>query len=288
MTIARADAGPLVGSRPSERSSTPLRQASPVEFAMCSHSGKVRQNNEDKAGAAPEIGLFVLCDGMGGLEAGERASQIAVETLLGSCRESATSLAATSESLSAPIELANENIFREAQALGAKSGMGSTIVAVQLCDDRMIVAHVGDSRVYRLRRDELCQLTDDHSFVAEQVRRGMITIEEANQSQMQNVLTRALGVEPHVTVEVNEELLLPCDTLLLCSDGLTRELSDSQIAGILSDASCVQDAANQLIRHANEAGGKDNVTVIVIRNSKKPGSLRARLGRWIRGSENNI
>lgn len=288
MTTTRVDAGLLVDSRPSERSSTPMRHVCPVEFAMCSHSGKVRQNNEDKAGAAPEIGLFVLCDGMGGLEAGERASQIAVETLIKSCRESATSAVATSESLSAPIELANENIFKTAHAFGAKSGMGSTIVAVQLRDDRLTVAHVGDSRVYRLRRDEFCQLTDDHSFVAEQVRRGMITVEEANRSQMQNVLTRALGVEPHVTVEVNEELLLPGDTLLLCSDGLTRELSDSQIAGILSDASCVQDAANQLIRHANEAGGNDNVTVIVIRNLNRPLSLRARLGRWIRGSESNI
>jgi protein phosphatase len=288
MTITRVDGGLIVDATPPEQTCVPLPRAATVEFAMCSHSGKVRQNNEDKAGAAPEVGLFVLCDGMGGLEAGERASQIAVDTVLKSCRESAKSIDATGPRLAAAVELANENIFRASHALGGKAGMGSTIVAVQLCGDRLIVAHVGDSRVYRLRRAEFCQLTEDHSFVAEQVRRGMITLEEANQSQMQNVLTRALGVEPTVSAEVNEELLIPGDTLLLCSDGLTRELSDSQIAGILRDASCVQDAANQLIRHANEAGGNDNVSVIVIRNSKKPGSLRARIGRWIRGSENTI
>ncbi len=288
MTITRVDAGLLVESTTSERAPAPAPRTRPVEFAMCSHSGKVRQNNEDKAGSAAEIGLFVLCDGMGGLEAGERASQIAVETVLKSSREAARSISASADSLSAAVELANENIFKAAHALGAKSGMGSTIVAVQLREDRLLVAHVGDSRLYRLRRDEFVQLTEDHSFVAEQVRRGMISAEEADQSQLQNVLTRALGVEPRVSVEVNEELLLPGDTLLLCSDGLVRELSDGQIAGILRDASCVQDAANQLIRHANEAGGNDNVTVIVIRDAKKSGSLRARIGRWIRGSENAI
>lgn len=282
MTITRVDTGVLVDTNASSEPS----QRRLVEFAICSHSGKVRQNNEDKAGAAPEIGLFVLCDGMGGLEAGERASQIAVETLLKSCREAAKSIRETGETVTAAIELANENIFKAAHAMDSKSGMGSTIVAVQLRDERLIVAHVGDSRAYRLRRDEFSQLTEDHSFVVEQIRRGMITVEEANQSQMQNVLTRALGVEAQIRVEVNEELLLPGDTLLLCSDGLTRELSDGQIAGVLRDSSCVHEAANQLIRHANDAGGNDNVTVIVIRNPKRPGSLRARIGRWIKGSEN--
>jgi PPM family protein phosphatase len=256
-----------------------------LDFSIFSDAGRVRLNNEDRAAAAPEINLYVLCDGMGGLEAGERASQLAVETVLKHCRDEAANSTPSSEILTSAIELANERIFKSAQEARSKSGMGSTIVAVQFYGERAIVAHVGDSRVYRLRRGDLSQLTEDHSFVAEQVRRGIITAAEAHQSQLQNVLIRALGVEPQVKVAVSEELLLEGDTFLLCSDGLTRELSDVQIAGVLEEAAHANEAAAHLVRLANEAGGEDNVTVVIIRNSKKSVGVREKIGRWFKNSE---
>jgi PPM family protein phosphatase len=256
-----------------------------LEFAIYSDAGRVRHNNEDRAAAAPEINLFVLCDGMGGLEAGERASQLGVETVVKRCREASSQKAPCVESLASAVESANENIFKASQSLGSKAAMGSTIVAVQFHNERAIIAHVGDSRLYRLRHSEFCQITEDHSFIAEQVRRGMLTAEEASNSQLHNVLIRALGVEPLVKVASTEELLLDGDTFLLCSDGLTRELTDGQIAGILAESPSANEAAARLVRLANDAGGEDNVTVIVIRNSKKSASMRERIGRWFKNSE---
>ncbi|MGC2719159.1 MAG: Stp1/IreP family PP2C-type Ser/Thr phosphatase [Candidatus Acidiferrales bacterium] len=267
---------------------TPSFEMKALDFSIFSDAGRVRQNNEDRAAAAPEINLFVLCDGMGGLEAGERASQIAVETVIRQCREAAAKSAPSAEALSTAIELANEKIFRAAQESGSKSGMGSTIVAVQFHGERAIIAHVGDSRVYRLRHNEFSQITEDHSFVAEQVRRGVISVDEASRSQLQNVLIRALGVETSVKVASIEELLLDGDTFLLCSDGLTRELSDSQISVVLDEADHANEAAARLVRLANEAGGEDNVTVVVVRNSKKAGGVRAKIGRWFKNSEDGI
>jgi PPM family protein phosphatase len=258
-----------------------------LEFAIYSDAGRVRHNNEDRAAAAPEINLFVLCDGMGGLEAGERASQLGVETVLKHCRQAATQKSPCAEVLASAVESANERIFKASQDLGVKSAMGSTIVAVQFHNERALIAHVGDSRLYRLRHNDFCQITEDHSFIAEQVRRGILTVEEANQSQLHNVLIRALGVEPLVKVASTEELLLEGDTFLLCSDGLTRELTDEQIAGILDESATANEAAARLVRLANDAGGEDNVTVVVIRNSKKSASMRERIGRWFKNSEDS-
>jgi PPM family protein phosphatase len=258
-----------------------------LEFAIYSDAGRVRHNNEDRAAAAPEINLFVLCDGMGGLEAGERASQLGVETVLKHCRQASSQKAPCAEVLASAVESANEKIFKESQGLGTKSAMGSTIVAVQFHNERALIAHVGDSRLYRLRHSDFCQITEDHSFIAEQVRRGILTAEDASQSQLHNVLIRALGVEPLVKVASTEELLLEGDTFLLCSDGLTRELSDGQIAGVLREAASANEAAARLVRLANDAGGEDNVSVIVIRNSKKSASMRERIGRWFKNSEDS-
>lgn len=163
--------------------------------------------------------------------------------------------------------------------------MGATVVAVWLLDDRLALAHVGDSRAYRLRNSELEQLTDDHSFIAEQVRQGMMTEEEAGNSNLQNVLLRALGIEAEVEPDVDEHLLMEGDTILLCSDGLTRELSDAQIAGILKDNEDPQEAADHLINAANRAGGGDNITVIVLRQANRLEGAFARIGRWFKGSE---
>ncbi len=163
--------------------------------------------------------------------------------------------------------------------------MGATIVAARCLDDRLCLAHVGDSRAYLLRKGQFDQLTEDHSFVAEQVRRGILTPEAAGRSKMQNVLTRALGVDHHVDVDVTEELLVEDDIFLLCSDGLFRELSESQIAGVLGESGGAQESADRLVELANQAGGGDNITAIVLRYAPKQAGALSKIGRWFKGSE---
>jgi len=263
--------------------------------------GRVRENNEDSFQLAPELNLFVLCDGMGGQASGEVASRLATETIVAHCAAAASDpavpiigarlsgLSAAGNRLVSAIRAANFALVKAAQVNPEWAGMGATVVAVQFVDDRMILAHVGDSRAYRLRAGELEQLTRDHSFVAEQVRRGIMTEQEAERSRMQNVLLRALGAEPYVDVEISEELALEGDSILLCSDGLTRELSAAQIAAALIGAieknDEAQEIADRLVDLANEAGGGDNITVIVIRRAPKLVGAFARIGRWFKGSE---
>ena len=163
--------------------------------------------------------------------------------------------------------------------------MGATIVAARCMDDRVCLAHVGDSRAYLLRRGQFDQLTEDHSFVAEQVRRGILTAEQAGRSKMQNVLTRALGVDPRVEVDVTEELLVEDDTYLLCSDGLFRELSESQIARVLTESGGAQESADRLVDLSNRAGGGDNITAIVLRYAPKQAGPISKIGRWFKGPE---
>lgn len=268
-----------------------------LEFGAQSDIGCVRKNNEDSYRTAAEMNLFVLSDGMGGLEAGEVASRLAVDTVVARCREAELNpslpligehiegVSGPSNQLASAIRSANDAIFRTAQQGVGQQGMGATIVAVWCTDERMSVAHVGDSRIYRLRGGELDQLTRDHSFVAEQVRQGKMTEQEASTSTMQNVLIRALGIDPTVEVDVSEELLMETDTVLLCSDGLTRELSDAQIAAVLGKSDEPQAAATRLVELAKQAGGGDNVTVIVVRRAAKPVGAIARIGGWFKKSE---
>jgi serine/threonine protein phosphatase PrpC len=268
-----------------------------MEAGARSDTGRVRENNEDSFRLAPDLNLFVLSDGMGGLESGERASRLATETVLTHCRDAQANAALAvfgkqiegvsdvCNRLASAIRLANQEIFHAAQDLGGKGGMGATIVAVRFLEDRACIAHVGDSRAYLFRDEQLNQLTEDHSFVAEQVRRGIITPEQAGRSRMQNVLTRALGVEQNVDVEVTEELLREGDTYLLCSDGLFRELSEPQIAGILQEATSAQQAADSLVEQANHAGGGDNITAIVLRHGPKAPGPMSKIGRWFKASE---
>lgn len=270
-----------------------------IEFGARTDRGRVREDNEDSFRLAPELGLFVLSDGMGGLASGEVASRVTVDTVVNHCLAAAENPAlplegahvpgasAAGDRLASAVRLANLEVRNAAAENPAQKGMGATIVAVQLKDGHMILAHVGDSRAYRLRQAELEQLTEDHSFVAEQVQRGMMTRQEAEHSKLQNVLLRALGPEPEVLVEVNEELLQEDDALLLCSDGLTKELSKAQISAVLDDADDAEEAAGRLVDLANQAGGGDNITVIVIRTAPKPVGAFARIGRWFKGSQNS-
>jgi serine/threonine protein phosphatase PrpC len=268
-----------------------------IEFGARTDVGRVRENNEDSFALAADLNLFVLSDGMGGLASGEAASRMTTETVLARCRETAdptvaligerlSGLSNASNRLASAIRWANREVYQAARQSATRQGMGATVVALWFTDEgRVSVAHVGDSRAYRLRGGDLTQLTDDHSFVAEQVRRGMMTKREAGESTMQNVLMRALGIEPEVQVDVNEELLMEGDTLLLCSDGLFRELSEAQIMGVLEDAEDPQEAADTLVELANQAGGGDNVTTIVVKYAPKSVGAFGRIGRWFTGSE---
>jgi serine/threonine protein phosphatase PrpC len=272
-----------------------------MDFGARTDTGRVRENNEDSFRLAPELNLFVLSDGMGGQASGEVASRLATESIVAHCREAESDsslplvggriggVSNAANRLASAIRHANDEVRKAAQENPAWSGMGATVVAVQFVGERMSLAHVGDSRAYRMRAGELELLTQDHSFVAEQVRRGMMTEKEAERSKLQNVLLRALGAEPFVDVDVQEELILEGDTILLCSDGLTRELSNAQIAAALSAADeereGAQEAAERLIDLANQAGGGDNVTAIVVRRTAKPVGAFARIGRWFKGSE---
>jgi PPM family protein phosphatase len=268
-----------------------------MDFGARSDPGRVRENNEDSFRLAPELGLFVLSDGMGGLEGGEIASRLAVETVIAHCEQAQAdpSLAVfgkhidgvsdASNRLASAVRLANTEIYEKAKTRGSKAVMGATIVVLRFVEDRVCLAHVGDSRAYLLRDGQFDQLTEDHSFVADQVRRGMLTEEEASRSRMHNVLTRALGIDPAVEVDVSEELLMDGDTYVVCSDGLFRELSGAQISGLLEETDDAQRAASRLVDMANEAGGGDNITVIVLRNSPKSARPFAKIGRWLKGSD---
>jgi PPM family protein phosphatase len=269
-----------------------------IEFGACSDLGRARENNEDSFALAPELNLFVLSDGMGGLAAGEAASRLTTETVVNHCRAAASNpslpligehlpgLSESSNRLASAIRTANREVYAAAQDNEQKRGMGATVVAVWIADaQRASIANAGDSRVYRLRGSDFTQITEDHSFVAEQVRRGIMTQQEAAQSNMQSVLLRALGVEPEVQVDITEKDLMEGDTFLLCSDGLTRELSNAQISATLTEIENPRHAAEQLIDLANQAGGGDNITAVVVRYAPKPVRAFVRIGKWFKGSE---
>jgi protein phosphatase len=242
--------------------------------------GRVRTNNEDCFRIVTELNLFVLSDGMGGEAHGEIASALAVETVVKHCLDAETNPAArvlgqtqpgwsaNTKRLSTALHLANKNIFKSAEQHPDQHGMGATLTAAWIDGAKLSIAHVGDSRAYLLRGGTLLQLTRDHSLVAEQVRRGMLTVAEAEESDMQSVLLRALGAQPEIEVDAEEHLLFPRDVLILCSDGLTRMVPEPEIAGVLQAETSPARAAEELISLANERGGPDNITVVVVRIDK--------------------
>ena len=258
--------------------------------------GRLRNNNEDSHHLVRELNLFVLSDGMGGEAHGEVASSIAVQAVAEHCLEAANNHSApffgesrpdlcerTNRLLSA-VDFANRRVHAAASENAAQRGMGATILAAWLDDQRLSLVHVGDSRAYLLRAGTLEQLTADHSLVAEQVRRGLLTPQQAESSEMQSVLLRALGTHEEVEADADEYLLLDGDALLLCSDGLTRMVTDPEIASTLLTHASAQEAADRLVVLANEYGGEDNTTVIVLRVLRESNGLFARLRRWSRGS----
>ena len=246
-----------------------------IDFAEFTDTGRVRDHNEDAVGSNPDIGLMVLADGMGGYNAGEVASGIAVQivsemAIAGANREEREDIDPHSGLMRQSIVLrdavyrANKIIFQTAQSQTHCEGMGTTIVACMFYDNKVSIAHVGDSRAYRLRGDTFEQLTLDHSLLQELVDRGFYSHDEAQRSTNRNYVTRALGVEPTVEVEVHEHDVLPDDIYLLCSDGLPDMVEDEDIHLTISTFNASLDVVGQqLIEMANDHGGRDNVSVML-------------------------
>jgi serine/threonine protein phosphatase PrpC len=245
-----------------------------IQAAGATDIGLVRKNNEDSFGFNLGDGIFVLCDGMGGQQAGEVASRMGVETVLGfyhqpppSAKSSRAAFAGVSEraaALAAAIQLANQAIHETGARDASAAGMGSTIVAVAVEDNLFSIANVGDSRIYLIRRNEVLQLTHDHSLVMEQVRRGLMTLEQAEQSKMQNVIVRALGTDETVEPDLADHEFAPDDILLMCSDGLSRYVKEPEMAEAVRQES-LETACSALIEAAKAGGSDDNITCLLIR-----------------------
>lgn len=251
-----------------------------MEVVRLSDVGLRREHNEDAVASDLETGLLVLADGMGGYKAGEVASEIAVLTLVSGLREAMlelppgetdgqSGLMRESIVLRETVAKANAAIYNVSQTQPQCAGMGTTLVAAVFADNRVGVGHIGDSRMYRLRAGALTQLTEDHSVLNEQLRAGLITPEQAKVSTYKNLVTRALGIDPEVELELNEFDVEPGDIYLLCSDGLSDLVENEEIELTLDTLSAnLELAAHQLVQMANDNGGKDNISVILARPLK--------------------
>jgi protein phosphatase len=231
-----------------------------AETTQMTDTGRQRRDNEDSAYARAPV--FVVADGMGGAQAGEVASQIAVEAFEQGLPDSGS----PEERLASRVHEANQRIYELSQADHEHRGMGTTLTAAYLDDDsHLAIAHVGDSRAYLFRDGELKRLTQDHSLVGELVRRGKLTEEQAEEHPQRSIITRALGPDPTVEVDTWSYPVRDGDVVLLCSDGLTSMITEERIAEVLEAAGSLREAADRLIREANAAGGRDNITVVLAR-----------------------
>jgi serine/threonine protein phosphatase PrpC len=253
----------------------PMSLKGKLTFVGKTDTGRVREHNEDTIASDVDAGLLVLADGMGGYNAGEVASGIAVKTITNLVREGlaredlasvdrSTGLTRPSIVLRDAITRANKIIYQTARSQAECEGMGTTVVAALFYDNRISIAHVGDSRLYRQRGSEIAQVTMDHSLLQELVDRGFYSPEEAQRAANKNYVTRALGVEPQVEVEVQEHPVDKGDIFILCSDGLSDMVEDEDIRLTISTFGANLDTvAKQLIQLANENGGRDNVSVVL-------------------------
>ena len=247
-----------------------------VELFAITDNGKVRSHNEDSVLVSPTLGLAVLADGMGGYNAGEVASGMTT-SLIGEGlakafaeRPPGDRVAAggywAQEAIIQEVRRANEAVYSAAQNQPQYAGMGTTLVMALFYGDTLTVAHLGDSRLYRLRGGEFSQVTRDHSLLQEQLDSGMITASEARLSGNRNLVTRALGVDPDVLPEICDHAIEAGDLYLLCSDGLNDMVGDDDLASTLQSLSAnLQLCATQLVTMANDNGGRDNVSVILAR-----------------------
>lgn len=258
------------------------------EFCFRTDPGLARENNEDSVTVDEPTRLGILADGMGGYNAGEVASGMAttfIKSELGRWLAQAGRHANAREvrrAMEICVDNANRSIFNAANSNPQYSGMGTTLVVGVFQDGRLMLGHIGDSRCYRLRHNNLEQITKDHSLLQEQMDAGLITPEQAATSTNKNLVTRALGVEDAVLLEVNEHRVEPGDLYLMCSDGLSDMLDDDAIAQILVGDASLEQKTVQLIDAANANGGRDNISVLLAQansGSKKRGLISRWLGQ---------
>lgn len=249
-----------------------------IELFAAVDAGRARSNNEDSVALDDAVSLAVLADGMGGYNAGEVASNMAtsfIRTELGRWLREASAQATDAEvrrAMDICVDNANRAIFNAANANPQYAGMGTTLVVAVFRDNRLLVGHVGDSRCYRLRGGRLQQITRDHSLLQEQIDAGLITPEQAAFSANKNLVTRAVGVEDTVLLETHQHDVMAGDLYLLCSDGLSDMLDDASIGQLLQGGDSLDETGQALIDAANDAGGKDNISVILARTSGGPGA----------------
>lgn len=266
---------PLASIPPPSSSGVSQRPASRVAAFGDTHVGRVRQANEDSFLVAPDLGLFAVADGMGGAAAGAEASTLAIAHVREMfeqgdatwpwaagqdvCRTPGPRL------LMAGVHLANARIFTASQRDAEKRGMGTTFAGILTLQDRVVVAHVGDSRVYRLRGRQLDLLTEDHSLLNACIRAGTWSPDDADHFPSPHAITRAVGIDAEVEVDIRLDASAPQDVYLICSDGLHGMLDRRELASILRRHAEPQEAVERLIERANELGGGDNVTAVVAR-----------------------
>jgi serine/threonine protein phosphatase PrpC len=230
-----------------------------AEITQRTDTGLQRRGNEDSSFARAPV--FVVADGMGGAQAGEVASGIAVQAF----EQGLPDAGSAEERLARLVHEANARIYERSRAEAGLDGMGTTVTAALLDDEHVAIAHVGDSRAYLFRDGELTRLTRDHSLVDELVRQGKLTEEQAAEHPQRSIITRALGPEATVEVDTWSVPVRPGDVVMLCSDGLTSMISEARIAEVLASTSSLDAAADQMIADANAAGGRDNITVVLFR-----------------------
>ena len=252
-----------------------------LEFFSATDTGRARNNNEDSVALDEGNALMVLADGMGGYNAGEVASSMAtsfIKSELGRWLTEAAGDASDTDvrrAMDICVDNANRAIFNAANSNPQYAGMGTTLVMGVFREGRLLIGHVGDSRSYRLRAGRLTQITHDHSLLQEQIDAGLITLEQAAFSSNKNLVTRAVGVEDTVLLETHLHDVLPGDTYLLCSDGLSDMLDDESILQVLLGCDSLAEAVAALIDAANDAGGKDNISVVLARVRGPAGTARS-------------
>ena len=269
-----------------------------TSYGVMSDVGLKRAHNEDRFCAEPSLGLYAVCDGMGGRNAGEIASALSIEAIQRHIQEATRQpelpLIGTYDPAFSPhtnrlvsaIRLANQVIYEEAWQRPECAGMGTTVVAILIRDQILSLAHVGDRRLYLIRDQAIQPLTMDHSLVAEQVRQGLMSADDAERTPQKNVMTRALGVQRMVGVELGEIPIRSHDLLLLCSDGLTRGVTSDEILQALSGTDDPGTMAKRLVAMANAVGGEDNTTVVLIalRPGAQPGVWQRIRDRFLNGT----
>jgi serine/threonine protein phosphatase PrpC len=258
---------PRAKSTRSFASSTPRPRAPRIEAFGLSHPGQVRLTNEDSYAVAPDVGFFAVADGVGGNAAGEVASRMAINVVRTMIEETAATwpTGLGRSLLELAVKEANAAVNATAVFDPEKAGMATTLTCLLALSDRVLVAHVGDSRAYLLRRRKLRQLTEDHTLVGAAVKAGTMTREEAAVSRERNVIVRAVGSRGAVEVDLCDVVVESGDTFLLASDGLHHVVEDRDIAAVLRRKQDIARATSKLVDLANEAGGPDNVTVVLVR-----------------------